>query len=510
MGARALRAVSGLLEWYIFLLLVGSVAAIGSVHEWAYVPLWWATAGLSLLVAARAALIVRLRQRLGLQRFAFHTSGRWLVLDDDSPYGMRTWGFDLGRPLVPVGPLLVPGLLLVGWGLFQLLNLPPRVAAAINITQPLGGVATGDQWRPLTVSVVDTVRGLGFVAMVLMLHLASAAAFDRRESRSAFLGRLRFLGLVLSLAALAQLASGTRLIYGVFQPIEDDGNANIFGPFVNRNHFAAYMLMLTPLALGWLVTCLRGLSRDVGRSANVRRVAVNVLQRSGAGLIYAGLPALAMVSALLATTSRGALIAFAGGLILASLRLARRSEVPAWAVVLLLFGVALTWFGLDRLESRFVRISDNAPGRTQVWKESLRRMDAHWVTGYGLNTFQAAVTRTTAWALPVGATPWMDPFETSIAEVERAGYRTFEKDPGLTWYREAHNDYLQLLTEVGVPGLMIALWGVFLLIRRVRRDAWLLAAVAGPLLHAFVEFGFQIPAVAALFAVVSAIRPNRA
>jgi O-antigen ligase len=317
------------------------------------------------------------------------------------------------------------------------------------------------------------------------------------------------LGLALSLVALAQLASGTRLIYGFFQPLEDDGNNNIFGPFVNRNHFAAYMLMLTPLALGWLMACFRGVSQDVGRSANVRRVTVNVLQRSGPALIYAGIPALAMLSALLATTSRGALVAFAGGLILASFKLARRSGAPAWGVVLLLSAVALTWFGLDRLQYRFTRMSENAPGRTRVWSLSLERMDGRWVTGYGLNTFGAAVMRTTAWALPAGATPWMNPYETSIAAVERAGYRSLNEGSELIWYREAHNDYLQLLTDVGVTGLLIALWGVFRLVKRVWRDPWLLAAVAGPLLHAFVEFGLQIEAVAVLFAVVSALRPSR-
>jgi hypothetical protein len=41
----------------------------------------------------------------------------------------------------------------------------------------------------------------------------------------------------------------------------------------------------------------------------------------------------------------------------------------------------------------------------------------------------------------------------------------------------------------------------------VRRDAWLLAALVGPALHAFLDFGFQLPAVTALFVCLAAIRP---
>ena len=98
---------------------------------------------------------------------------------------------------------------------------------------------------------------------------------------------------------------------------------------------------------------------------------------------------------------------------------------------------------------------------------------------------------------------------TRESEVARAGYRTITEGPEMTYYREAHNDYLQLLTEVGVVGLVIALWGVFRLVARTWRDPWLLAALVGPLLHALVDFGFQIPAVAVLFAVVAGLRPAR-
>jgi O-antigen ligase len=347
-----------------------------------------------------------------------------------------------------------------------------------------------------------------FLVTVVLLHWVSASAFDRRQARGALLARLRLFGLFLSLAGLVQLASGTRAIWGLYRPVETDpGNNLIFGPFVNRNHFATYMLVLVPLALGRLVDRLERLTASVGRGGNLRRVLITGLQRSGVELLYAAIPVAAMLGALVATTSRGALAAFALAVTCASLMLLGRSRIPPWIVVVSTAGLVVGWFGLDRLDYRFERSVTEAPGRTLVWRSALGHMEGRWLTGWGFNTFGLVAVRTTAWQLPVGATPWKSPYETTIAEVERAGYRSIEDSRGLTWYREAHNDYLQLLVEVGVFGLLAALWGIVRLLRRARPDPWLFAALLAPLVHALVEFGLQTPAVAFLFAVVAGSRP---
>jgi O-antigen ligase len=131
-------------------------------------------------------------------------------------------------------------------------------------------------------------------------------------------------------------------------------------------------------------------------------------------------------------------------------------------------------------------------------------MPGLWLTGSGFNTFASAVSRTTAWALPKGATPWQDPEETSVSQNPQMAFFSPRGAEGLGWYREAHSDYLQLLVEVGVPGLLIALAAVARLLWLVRGDPYFTAALLGVLLHELVDFDLQVPAVAALFAVVSA------
>lgn len=484
-AARHLRGVCRGLEGALFLAVAGSAAAIGAVHAWAYVPLWCTALGIAVLLALRLRAVHALRRRLGRRRFAFHFSDRWVNLDPQPSYGAVGWSFDLGQPALPRAPLLVPGLAFVAWVLVQLAPLSP-------------------DGRALTFSRADTLRGLTFVGTALVLHVAAAAAFTSRETRWRFRRALAVLGALLAFGALAQLASGTTRIYGVFEPLETQGPG--FGPFVNRDHFAGYALMLVPTCLALLAQAWRLYAQRAGARPNLRRRLVNLTTPEGSGLLYAAVPVLATSSALVATTSRGALLAFALSLALAGLGLRRKWEIPGWALGLGFVAMAAGWFGLERLELRFGRALDDAPARTAVWADALRRMDGRWLTGTGFNTFGPAMSHAAPWALPKGATPWPQPLARAQAEGARVAVRVLEEMPGYAWYREAHNDYVQVLVETGVPGLLIALWGVVALLRAARADPWLLAALAGVLLHAFVEFDLQIPALAALFVVLAGMR----
>jgi hypothetical protein len=145
-------------------------------------------------------------------------------------------------------------------------------------------------------------------------------------------------------------------------------------------------------------------------------------------------------------------------------------------------------------------------------------MDGFWLIGSGFNTYGTAMSRTTAFALPRGATPWRDPVETSVVSAPNMGFRVVQAIGGLTWYREAHNDYLQLLVEMGMAGFATMLWFLWLLFRnglRKLRDGpssvngglalATLLGCTGILVHSFVDFNLQVPANAALFYVFAAL-----
>lgn len=486
--ARMLRAVCLALEGLLWLIVAGSVLAIGSVHPWAYVPLWCAcfTAGTVLLV--RAFLVVSLRKSLGRRPFAFHLSGRWLVVEPSPAYPDQGWHFDLRQALRPRAPLLLPGSVFLLWVLIQLVPLPPSA-------------------RTMTQSVAATRRGLAFLAALIVLHLVAAVVSEHRAARERFRRFVAGLGLFLALEALIQLASGTTRIYGIFAPLE---SGTIFGPFVNRNHFAGYMLMVAFTTLGLVARSWRRYQRHVGEQPNLRRRLVALSTAEGTRILYAAVPAVAAVAALIATTSRGGIIAFAAGLVLAGLGSRRREGVPAWALALASVVMALSWYGLERLGIRFNETAAAAPGRTVVWKDSVQRMKGHWLTGTGFNTFSISMSHTKPWVLPRGATPWPAELEEAVRAGGQPGTRVLPEVAGLNWYREAHNDYLQTLVETGIPGLLIALWAAAAALRAVRGDPWLLAAVASVLMHVLVDFDLQIPAIPVLLVCLVRMRPESA
>jgi len=494
--ARLLRLLSHALELGLGLVIVLTVAAFGAVHEWVYVPLWWGAVLLASLLAARSATLVALRSRLGPQRFAFHSTGRWLTLGARSPYGGATgWSFDLSRPPLPAAPLALPGALLLAWGFAQLLPLPPGFAP-----RPDGGTAAG--WAPISVAPADTLRGLAFLASALAVHLAAAAALESRGARDRLRVLVAVVGVALAIVGLAQRASGLPLIYGFFQPLETTpGDARFFGPFVNRNHFAAYMVMVAPIGLERLERAWRRLKRRVGTGVNLRRRLTSLDTEEGAGVLIAAGPPLLAVSALVATLSRGGLLAFLGGTAIALS--VRRSRIGLAAIVpMVLAGMALAWFGVDRIGARFEKLAAEPDGRQLAWLDTARRCQRYLLTGSGFNTFETAMSRASAWKLPDGATPWT-PEELEVVGERQRGYYMPEGTVG--WYREAHNDYLQMAVEGGAIGLGILIWGVGAVLRRHRRSPWTLAALGGVMLHSLVDFPVQIPAVAMLFVTLAAL-----
>jgi O-antigen ligase len=164
-----------------------------------------------------------------------------------------------------------------------------------------------------------------------------------------------------------------------------------------------------------------------------------------------------------------------------------------WAVALTVLAVAI-WIGIDPVVSRFELVPEEweaEQGRGQVWMDSLETAEDYWLTGSGLSSFRYVYPR----------------------------YRSFG---GRIFYSWAHNDYLQALIELGVPGLLLILWimvGVWKGARRVRHrlsgnsgnlpllhlHAGYCAAAVAVTLHSFTDFGLHMAANGALLGVIVGI-----
>lgn len=200
-----------------------------------------------------------------------------------------------------------------------------------------------------------------------------------------------------------------------------------------------------------------------------------------------------LAAAMIFSQSRGGMGGLLGGLAVvtafgAMVRADARAERRLLLVVAVVAAVAAAWLGTGDLTQRWGLVGEESRERFEVWRDTFRIVRDHPWFGVGADNYRWVIT----------------------------AYRDSLDRPATVTH--VHNDYLELLVEQGLVGATLAGLALLLLLARMldgyraRRERLLvgllfgsLAAAAGLLLHAAVEFNFQIPANAALFFVVLGI-----
>ena len=296
----------------------------------------------------------------------------------------------------------------------------------------------------------------------------------RRSSQFEQLAKL-FTGYGAAVAAFAVLQgmAPNGKLYWIW-PLEQGGS--IYGPYVNHNHYAGLMEMLTPFPLVLAATRF---------TDGNRKIAV------------AGIAAL-MAGSIFLSGSRGGMAAIAVQMLVLGVFLVRKRKgnwkqpltLGAFVAVVIVF---LIWIGGNELTRRLVSIHSeareeiNGGVRLAIDRDCLRMLLKRPLLGWGLGAF------------PV------------VYPEYRSFYTTF-------FVNQAHNDYLQLLVETGLAGFSVAIWFLVLVFRHAKgklrnwtetaNGAMTMAALlgcVGIMVHSFLDFNLQIPANAALFYVLCAI-----
>ena len=298
------------------------------------------------------------------------------------------------------------------------------------------------------------------------------------------------LGFGIALFGILQKLSGTHEIYWTRQL---RFSFTLMGPFVNRDHFGGFLEMCMGVTLGPLLF-LRG----------------KVPYRN-----LLGFAAIVMGTAIMYSGSRGGMVGFIFELICAGMLIwALRSErfgrkIPEGShrdlrgsqllfIPILLVAVILGIFYvgpgsvLGRVQEKIA-----TDERIPVWHDTIRIVKSFPLVGSGFGTF-------------------------------RSVFPHFRTQDYVNTYLQAHNDYLQLLSETGVIGVALILLAILAVVLPVflnrgspsdtphhvgRADQAFRSAVQygallgvmALLLHSFFDFNLQIPSNAFMFLTLCAL-----
>jgi len=275
------------------------------------------------------------------------------------------------------------------------------------------------------------------------------------------------LGFIISFFGIIQKYTHSDRVYW-FDPPGSAGGA--FGPFANRNNFSGYINMVIPLTLGYFLTEMPLAKRLIYGFCLVIMSLGLFLSLSRAGLlIYIAVLAFILLFSTFKDSLRTKTRTFSiWSFLLISLFVFFMEARTSWA----------------RLLTLFQRETFVVFGHGYSWLDILRIWEDFPIFGTGLGTFS------------------------SISSM----YKT---TPTQYLFTYAHNDYLQLFSEVGLAGfILVTLFFIFYFnsvfkMWLKRHDSYVVCLVLGGagsvlsmLLYSFLDFNLQIPANGLLFFVI--------
>ena len=333
----------------------------------------------------------------------------------------------------------------------------------------LGGFALLQRLTGLSVYPYATKIELLKAGAYILLFFLTVESFQALDDWKSFVWFLVILGSFASLLAIVQYFTFNGKLYW-FRVLPQ--GVVPFGPFVNHNHFAGFVELISPPALAMLLT------------GAVRRDKLPML------ILLTVLP----IGALTLSASRGGIISFLLELVLLTLLVRKKGERKRQLLMAgglaLVAGLLAIWLGLGWTVERF---EHSTPGdlshdrRVSIYRDTLHIVRDHPWTGTGLGTLETVFPR------------YESHYDGLVVD-------------------HAHNDYLELLAETGLIGGVCMLGFIALLAWRGLsnlRDAnspacraiysGAVVACAGLLTHSMVDFNLHIPSNALLFLLLAAM-----
>ena len=394
----------------------------------------------------------------------------------------------LRAPLTAVRlPLAVPVALIV-LVVLQILPLPAFLAplyASLHIA------LAGDTRYTLSVAPYQTVSHLLLLVTFLTAFYLGLLVCKDRNAKKRLVYALVALGAFEAFYGLLQYLTGWQQIFAYVKKyyLED-----ATGTYINRNHFAGLLEMTLPFTVALALRLAGNLRRAAERSEAKARQLLSA--RELLPLVFLLFLAVATFTALVFSRSRMGIISALASLmaifaLAGSSSLSKRTRAVV-AVVFFLGVVGMVlWVGSDPVVTRFETLgreyNETGQNRISIWRDTLTLIHRHPLLGTGLGTFSVAYTSV------------QSTFLNLLVD-------------------HAHCDYLEVVSELGLPGGILVFVSIFwILARAVRRYRRIedhfeaavclgcIGSIAAILVHSLADFNLYIPANALIFTVTLAL-----
>lgn len=381
-------------------------------------------------------------------------------------------GWRLGTLRISRNVLQLPLIGMVVLGLFQL--LPIRSATDAG--------ALGVSARTLSFDPYSTRLVIIQVVTLLIFFAASLVFIDTPHRLRIIVRTIAIFGFMLAIFGMTQSFTSPNKVYWV----RELAQSTAFGPFINRHHFAGYMELALAIPLGLLFSGAIEGEKKLLYIFAVGLMGVALILTNSRGGIISLVAEIMFLVVIVGVRSRHQASSSAE-----KLKRVRGGIVRALLALTLILGIvgATVFFGGEQALSRFVgsvNAEDPTTGRAHFWNVTLDIIRAHPLIGIGLGAFGVVYTR-------------------------------YDTNNGLYRLEQAHNDYLQVLSDGGIVGLALGLFFVLALFRMglQRRESGddfrrgvatgALAGCFAVLVHSFFDFTLHTTANALLFLVLAAL-----
>jgi len=385
------------------------------------------------------------------------------------------WAAARERPPLNIPLLAIPVLLGAAWGLVQLaplfaadgaLSAAAQLRSEVALESPAGKL-------PISLAPAATQRQIAWLTLAAAVLLLAANLFSTAVWRRRLLATLAVNGALLAVVSMLQVATWQGHVYWIGPEVT--GRLPAVGPFVYHNQAGAYFAICGACLLGWALA-----ERSSGkRTLPPVQLVVGVCLLGG----------------LLASFSRGALLAALASAMVAAVLAGRGLHVRKIALVAVLLvagGTGLVWLtnATDHAEDRIASLADQSTyqqdGRIDHWPVALRAARHVWGLGAGL-----------------GAYKQINPL--------------FEQRPYARVFERAHNQYLETLVDGGAVAIGLLALALGMAVRLFGRAASssdsslaaagtaALVALAFQVLHGLIDFCLYLPAGLLLMAAIAGL-----